>query len=196
MSQALDTEQQNDRPEELAKIILQSDTVDSFRRDLGKVLNRRFELTDMILTASVFHPSFSVLLSISVEQRFLSTKARVQEEYTQLLSESNQPARSRQEVAALDDSDDESRSTLYRIMKQQRIALGPAVSTKDLEDDEVERYFSRLLWWRLNKTKFPMMAQLARNIWLSPQPLSLLSACLVSLEECVRTSAIASPTTK
>lgn len=50
--------------DELAGLKMQSDIVGKFRQALRRELKERFHLTDLIQTASVFHPTFNTLLGL------------------------------------------------------------------------------------------------------------------------------------
>lgn len=163
--------------DELTALKMPSNVLDHFRHDLKDELEERFKLTDIILTASVFHPSFNLLLSVLDPDRFEKTKERVQAEYDRLVSQGEAPVQYLQGATASDGLGDEEGSAIHRLLKRQRTVLGHAALQDDQEPNEVERYFSRTLtykpvdpleWWRHNKTKFPVMAKIARKYLAIP----------------------------
>lgn len=103
--------------DELATLKMPSDVLDCFRHDLKDELEKRFELTDTILTASVFHPSFNLLLSVLDPDRFEKTKERVQAEYDHLVSQGEAPAQHLQRVAASADLGNEEGSAIHQLLK-------------------------------------------------------------------------------
>lgn len=163
--------------DELAGFKVQSDMVAKFRQELRRELKERFHLTDLIQTASVFHPTFNTLLSAFDQNRFLLIRQRLQQEFDNLTKPGINPTQHSQQAQTSNNPGQDEDSAIHRFLKRQRIALGEAASEDTRQNDEIERYFSRpmaanvvepLEWWRLNNTKYPVMAILARKYLAIP----------------------------
>jgi len=162
--------------DELTGIKDLSELVGAFRQDLLQELNERHKWTDLILTASVFHPSFNIILRALDNDRFISTKQHVQEEYDRLIRPNDDPAQQIQNIPSTETPQDQG-SAIHRFLKRQRTVLGDVAQSNDRQDNEVERYFAHSLvddvvnpmeWWRFNKEKYPVLAKMARKYLAIP----------------------------
>ncbi|KAG0074970.1 Zinc finger BED domain-containing protein 1 [Linnemannia elongata] len=187
--------------DELAGLKMQSDSVGKFRQALRRELKERFHLTDLIQTASVFHPTFNTPLGAFDKDRFSLTRQRLQQEFDDLISPGNISTQHPQPVRTSNDPGQEEDSPIHRFVKRQRIALGEAASEDTYPSEEIEHYFNRpmaasvvepLGWWRLNKKKYPVMAKLARKYLAILHVRWLSSECSTLLEGFAQISAIVS----
>ncbi|KAF9300787.1 hypothetical protein BGZ91_009735, partial [Linnemannia elongata] len=127
----------------LAGLKVQSDIVGKFRQALRRELKERFHLTDLIQTASVFHPTFNTPLGAFDKDRFSLTRQRLQKEFDDLISPGNISTQHPQPVRTPNDPGKEEDSPIHRFLKRQRIALGEAASEDTHQSKEIEHYFNR-----------------------------------------------------
>ncbi|GJJ67751.1 hypothetical protein EMPS_00097 [Entomortierella parvispora] len=140
-----------------------------FRDDLVIELENRVELTDTVIVASAFHPSFHNLWYIRDEDRVGLIKTKIRAECMRLADREPVPeAAPSNPVEAISHKD-----SVFAYLETDEDRIPTPVTARD----EATRYFARpreraivdpFHWWRENKDEYPLMAQLARKYLAMP----------------------------
>lgn len=143
-----------------------------FQRQLKAELEDRMVISDTILVASAFHPTFNTLWFMDDQDRAEEIKMIIREEYERNIPRDDT---SSQKANPIDqDFASNENNPLSNLFKRRNINVETKLAIDNIEFDRyfelslVDRIVDPHKWWMENKSSFPVMAKLARKYLAIP----------------------------